>query len=214
MASHRRIVTEAKHEQFKVVGVGSFGDVYRVADTEIAFKIPFEKEEAEQATEEQIYSRLGTSHPFILRSYGEAESPISGDQVSTAQQLSYQHRHDIQDPSLAERMLDQTETDDIFALGTVIYEISVGHRLYADKSDSEIYQLIQKREFPDTAGLAFRTVIDKCWRNQYRSAEEVTLDLASERPTRQSLLQYFGLSLGVLLVIIAIGRSSTRLSKR
>lgn len=82
--------------------------------------------------------------------------------------------------SLAERLLDQTETDDIFALGTVIYEISVGHRLYADKSDSEIYQLFQKREFPDTTGLALRTVIDKCWRNQYSNAEEVKLDLGKE----------------------------------
>ncbi|KAH7333495.1 hypothetical protein BKA65DRAFT_553847 [Rhexocercosporidium sp. MPI-PUGE-AT-0058] len=74
MASARHIISEAKHDQFKVVGVGSFADVYRVADTKIALKIPFEQEEPEQATEEQIYERLGTSHPFILSSYGEAES--------------------------------------------------------------------------------------------------------------------------------------------
>jgi hypothetical protein len=44
-------------------------------------------------------------------------------------------------------MLDQTEKDDILALGTVIYEISVGHRLYTEKSDGEIYQLFQKGSF-------------------------------------------------------------------
>jgi hypothetical protein len=42
---------------------------------------------------------------------------------------------------LADRLLNQTEKDDIFALGTVLYEISVGHRLYADRSDGEIYEL-------------------------------------------------------------------------
>ncbi|KAL5318454.1 hypothetical protein ACEPPN_013514 [Leptodophora sp. 'Broadleaf-Isolate-01'] len=249
MASRRRIVAEAKHDQFKVVGVGSFADVYQVVDTEIAFKIPFEQEEPEQATEGQIYERLGTSHPFILRSYGEAESvrgkglmleylptgilaknlelekfPVERTQwpVQAAEAIRYIHSMGVihcdigahnfliqkdgslaladfwgssldgstaivststryaRPLSLAERLLDQTETDDIFALGTVIYEISVGHRLYADKSDSEIYQLFQKREFPDTTGLALRTVIDKCWRNQYSNAEEVKLDLGKE----------------------------------
>ncbi|KAH9220038.1 kinase-like domain-containing protein [Leptodontidium sp. 2 PMI_412] len=229
MASRRRIVAEAKHDQFKVVGVGSFADVYQVVDTEIAFKIPFEQEEPEQATEGQIYERLGISHPFILRSYGDAESvrgkglmleylptgilaknlelekfPVERTQwpVQAAEAIRYIHSKGVihcdigahnfliqKDGSLAladfwGSSLDGstaiTETDDIFALGTVTYEISVGHRLYANKSDSEIYQLFQKREFPDTTGLALRTVIDKCWRNQYSNAEEVKLDLGKE----------------------------------
>lgn len=75
MASSRRILAEAKPNQFKVVGSGSFADVYKVADTEIAFKIPFEPEESD-VTEKRIYERLGTHHPFILRSYGEAESAL------------------------------------------------------------------------------------------------------------------------------------------
>jgi hypothetical protein len=84
--------------------------------------------------------------------------------------------------SLAERLLNQTEKDDIFALGIVIYEINVGHRLYAEKSDSEIYQLFQKREFPDITGLdeSLRMVIDKCWRDQYRNAEEVKFELGKK----------------------------------
>ncbi|KAH6718815.1 kinase-like domain-containing protein [Leptodontidium sp. MPI-SDFR-AT-0119] len=73
-----------------------------------------------------------------------------------------------------------TTKDDIFALGTVLYEISVGHRLYAEKSDREVRLLFQKREFPDTAGLAenLRTVVEKCWQDRYDSAEEVKFDLA------------------------------------
>ena len=76
-------------------------------------------------------------------------------------------------------MLNQTEKDDIFALGTVLYEISVGHRLYADKSDREINQLFQKREFPDLTSLGpqMRDLIQKCWLDQYGDAEEIVRDL-------------------------------------
>jgi hypothetical protein len=65
---------------------------------------------------------------------------------------------------LAERSLNPTEKDDIFALGTVLYEISVGHQLYAEKSDCEVYKLFQKQEFPDTMRLigSLETVIEKC----------------------------------------------------
>ncbi len=80
---------------------------------------------------------------------------------------------------LADRSLNPTKKDDIFALGTVLYEISVGHRLYSEKSDVEVYKLFQKREFPDTTRLieSLRVVIEKCWRDQYSSAEEIKSDL-------------------------------------
>jgi hypothetical protein len=74
--------------------------------------------------------------------------------------------------------LNQTEKDDIFALGTVLYEISVGYRLYPEKSDKEVCKFLQRREFPDITGLgALRVVIEKCWRDQYGSAEEIKYDL-------------------------------------
>jgi serine/threonine protein kinase len=61
--------------------------------------------------------------------------------------------------------LDPTEKDDIFALGTVLYEISTGQRLYADKSDGEIRDLFHKHIFPDLAPVAIpaaRVAIEKC----------------------------------------------------
>ncbi|KAI9050304.1 hypothetical protein LZ554_005471 [Drepanopeziza brunnea f. sp. 'monogermtubi'] len=222
MASHRRIVSEAKRDQFRVIGVGSFADIYRVGDTDIAFKIAFQPEEPEQVPEKQIYERLGTSHPYILRSYGEAESvrgrglmlqylptgmlakyldlknfPKERTQwpVQAAEAIRYTHSKRVihcdigahnfliqEDGSLAladfwessldgssatvststrysrpltlaERILDQTEVDDIFALGSFMYEVSVGHRVYAEKSDNEIYKLFERREFPDKTGI-------------------------------------------------------------
>jgi hypothetical protein len=54
------------------VGSGLFARVIRVANIEIALKIPYEPGDAD-AVEKRIYERLGT-HPFILRTYGEGNS--------------------------------------------------------------------------------------------------------------------------------------------
>jgi serine/threonine protein kinase len=68
--------------------------------------------------------------------------------------------------------LAQPEKDDIFALGTVLYEINVGHKLYARKSNAEIYSLFQKREFPDIRSLPenIRGIVRKCWNDGYSNA--------------------------------------------
>lgn len=81
--------------------------------------------------------------------------------------------------TIEERQLNQTEKDDIFALGSVIYEIESGHRLYADKTEREIYKLFQLRQFPDISNIVapLRYVIEKCWRDQYESAEDIKSDM-------------------------------------
>lgn len=76
---------------------------------------------------------------------------------------------------------DQNDkSDDIFALGTLIYEISVGYRLHAEKSDGEIIKLIQGGIFPDLDGLEanVRRVVHGCWHGSYTDAEEVKRDLS------------------------------------
>lgn len=124
-----------------------------------------------------------------------------------------------------ERPSRLSEKDDIFALGTVLYEMSVGHRLYHEKSDSEVYELLRNHEFPDLSGLAapLCTVIERCWKDQYNSADKVIYDLGEyacrtdgspsafadykspDDPSAcQALLQFLGLSLSVLLVLAAI----------
>lgn len=77
MASSRRhIVETATRDQFLYIGVGSFADVYQVADSETAFKVSYTPESPEQASESAIYERLGIWHPYILRNYGEAQSAL------------------------------------------------------------------------------------------------------------------------------------------
>ena len=76
-----------------------------------------------------------------------------------------------------------TERDDIFALRTVLYEISIGHRLYAEKNDDEIFTLFQNHEFPDTSGLPrdIRTIVGKCWNGGYSNVQEIQFDLSQRQ---------------------------------
>ncbi|KAL5334257.1 kinase-like domain-containing protein [Aspergillus crustosus] len=74
------------------------------------------------------------------------------------------------------------EIDDLFALGTLIYEISVGHELYSDKSGRESWQLLPKEQFPDLHSVlaSLLPVIRKCWSAGYSSAEDVVSKLQAE----------------------------------
>lgn len=56
---------------------------------------------------------------------------------------------------LADRLLNPTKKDDIFAFGSVLYEICVGCRLYAETNNGEVYITTGyfKDENSDTTGL-------------------------------------------------------------
>ena len=59
-----------------------------------------------------------------------------------------------------------SERDDVFALGTVLYELDCGERLFDGKSDQEIRQLLRNKQFPDLSLVSspLRQVIEKCWK--------------------------------------------------
>lgn len=63
--------------------------------------------------------------------------------------------------------------DDVFALGTVLYELEHGSLLYAGMTDGEIASRLRDGRFPDLSGLEvrLRAVIEKCWTVQTSAAE-------------------------------------------
>ncbi|KAI9707810.1 MAG: hypothetical protein M1836_000772 [Candelina mexicana] len=72
---------------------------------------------------------------------------------------------------------DETGADekaDIFALGSVLYTIMTGRSPYYDRPNRDITALYRAYQFPDVGSLeAFGSVIDRCWRGKYGSADEV-----------------------------------------
>ncbi|AEO62452.1 uncharacterized protein THITE_2039513 [Thermothielavioides terrestris NRRL 8126] len=63
---------------------------------------------------------------------------------------------------------------DLFALGSVLYEIMTGHPPYEGLDDAAIRALYLNRKFPETASLgAIGTIIEQCWQGNYSGAEAV-----------------------------------------
>ncbi|KND87662.1 3-phosphoinositide-dependent protein kinase 1 [Tolypocladium ophioglossoides CBS 100239] len=66
-----------------------------------------------------------------------------------------------------------TESDDVFALGSVLYFIMVGTEPYADLEEEEVHHLFQRAEFPNVDQLACGRIIQGCWDGNLSTAEEV-----------------------------------------
>lgn len=63
---------------------------------------------------------------------------------------------------------------DLFALGSVLYEITTGHPPYKELDDIEIRALYLNRKFPEITSLgAIGAIIEQCWQGNHSGAEAV-----------------------------------------
>lgn len=73
------------------------------------------------------------------------------------------------------------EKTDIFALGSAIYFIMMGHELFPEldslEDDQEIASRFRDRRFP-TEEHACSQITDKCWRQMFNSAADVIYDIS------------------------------------
>ncbi|WEW59005.1 hypothetical protein PRK78_004473 [Emydomyces testavorans] len=78
-----------------------------------------------------------------------------------------------------DQRLYSTAEDDVFALGTVLYELECGKRLYEGQSDQDIARQLRNQEFPDLymIALPLRSVIEKCWTLEGYKADEAEAEL-------------------------------------
>ncbi|KAK0721133.1 hypothetical protein B0H67DRAFT_663839, partial [Lasiosphaeris hirsuta] len=66
--------------------------------------------------------------------------------------------------------------DDLFALGSVLYELYTGCRPYDEIGDEEIARLYSRGVFPRTDHIPARSVVSRCWTGRYESAAIVMSD--------------------------------------
>ncbi len=68
---------------------------------------------------------------------------------------------------------DNTVESDLFALGSVLYELVVGENPYQDLDDGTIEALYSQGKFPSVEGLFLEEIIIGCWIIQFHSAHEL-----------------------------------------
>ena len=66
---------------------------------------------------------------------------------------------------------------DLFALGSVIYEITTWKRPWRDLEDEEIEARYAREEFPPLDGNITCSIISRCWNEVYDTADDVVVDL-------------------------------------
>ena len=72
------------------------------------------------------------------------------------------------DPSL-----DSTVASDLFALGSVLYELVVGENPYEGLNDDTIVTLFEQGQFPSVKGLLLGNIIIRSWKMQFVSADDL-----------------------------------------
>jgi hypothetical protein len=65
------------------------------------------------------------------------------------------------------------KTDDIFALGSVMYFIVTGEEPFNDQPEEDVEMLFRDAVFPDVSQLASGAAILGCWNGTLLTAEDV-----------------------------------------
>lgn len=72
-------------------------------------------------------------------------------------------------------MDDSTVKSDLFALGSVLYELVVGQYPYESLDDMTIEALYRQGSFPSVQGLFLGKVILRCWTARFQSASDILI---------------------------------------
>ncbi|KAI2084643.1 hypothetical protein LOZ36_004654 [Ophidiomyces ophidiicola] len=173
-----------------------------------------------------VHGDLGL-HNLLLRDDGEivlcdfAGSGLDGKGSYVAHATRYS------DPLCLKEYPD--EQNDVFALGTLLYELDQGRLLFDGLSDGEIDARLRKRQFPDLSmiSLPLRSVIEKCWTLPGYQASDALRELGMLCPIkrrdgsnlatelrRQAPIFQAALCIGILTVVALTWRAAFKKLQR
>lgn len=66
---------------------------------------------------------------------------------------------------------------ELFAIGSMLYEIETTYVPYDGKNDGELEELFGADHYPEVGNLTLGEVITKCWTGQYVDASEIVMDI-------------------------------------
>jgi len=66
---------------------------------------------------------------------------------------------------------------ELFALGSMLYEIETTNKPYPNNNDEELEELFKADVYPETGKLILGNVISNCWMAQYKDASEAVVDI-------------------------------------
>lgn len=126
-----------------------------------------------------IHYDLGC-HNFLVQGNGDlALCDFGGSSIDGSEILEFPK------PRYARPPLTRGEKpnfkDDIFALGTTLYEITTGQKPYKVKTDCEIALLFRSQTYPDLqelSPLGLADIIKNCWSGRYTVVEQIVHDLS------------------------------------
>jgi len=66
---------------------------------------------------------------------------------------------------------------EVFALGSILYELMTVAELYPDQTDQDIEKAFVNNDFPDLTDVPCRDIIENCWHGKYECAEDLRLEV-------------------------------------
>ncbi|KAJ2903239.1 tkl protein kinase [Zalerion maritima] len=114
----------------------------------------------------QIVESLVFIHPKgVVHADLDASNSLNGERPVA---LCFEARH-VRPREKGDEEI-RKEADDLFALGSLLFDLYTGKKPYAYKEDHQVEKLYKQGTFPDSSSIPAGGVVEGCWTEKYQSA--------------------------------------------